>query len=1107
MKLKPILILSLLLIATFGIPKISDVAQQFLNSKTTVKEGYHPKNVNLATLSITCPDSQEFFVDANCRANVSIDIPSSICNVSSITYSIDGGPIGIIHSGSTMDTFFVGVDTFNIVWNIAHDCGPVQACTQEIQIRDNIFPTLDCPDDVRVGNRPDGRKGLRLPKYPVLMRGAAVLDNCSNFNNIVITNDYNNTDDASDEYPLGETIVWFTATDASMNSTQCSVSVVVFDNTPPTIVCPDTLFTDCVAPLPYRNIREFIAARGRVMDETALDSMSFLSRDTIADSICVHKKIIHRLYAVSDTNNNSDTCVQVIIINDIKPPVIRCKDITVHLDSNGLATIDADSLDNGSSDNCQGRLTFSTIPTRLSFNCDDIVLSQPLGYTLVVTDECGNSSSCSASITVIDPRPFTERDITWPQEDVYFDGCNVAVPPTSVTGSPILNNQPCSMTAATYKDQSFDHPIYCKYIRRTWSVIDWRQYKLNTPGSPGRWTFVQNIYVTNSQAPDISASTCQNQIICTPDNACVATVTFEATGTDDCLPVDIQWSYQLDLNSNGTIDISGLGSTLTRTYAQGTHRLTWEAKDGCGNIDTCSFDFEVRDCKKPSAITKQGLAINLQAGMAMAEIDAKAFDNLSSDNCTPRSQLKFSFSADVNDTLKLFNCQSLGRRQIEFWVTDLAGNQTRTNTFIDVQDNHDQCGSSRIISIAGSVYTEENIHMPDVKIMLEGAEFSRELKTDENGKYCFEKLKMYNDYYISSAKSENLLEGVSTLDLVLIQRHILGLEELNSPYKLIASDVNNSQSLTASDLTELRKMILGLKDTFEYNNPWRFVNANFVFEDNSRPWTFDEAMIYESLDASMLSSDFIAIKIGDVNGTVSQNMSHNTFIRNSPVTLNIEEKRIESNVWETLPVTIKSDENIVGMQWTLELSDEILELAVEPGAFNITESNLGYISKGNTRYLTFSYNETDGVPLSEGDVLFSINLLTSKEANASQLLTLNNVVASSECYDDNFVESHLRLSFDKNIFTEQIEAKVGQNFPNPFKDNTIIKVSSPYDDVVTLSIFDNVGLRIYTGNHAISTGDNFIKITENMLKMGSGKFICKLKSSQFNDIVKMIKIE
>jgi hypothetical protein len=78
---------------------------------------------------------------------------------------------------------------------------------------------------------------------------------------------------------------------------------------------------------------------------------------------------------------------------------------------------------------------------------------------------------------------------------------------------------------------------------------------------------------------------------------------------------------------------------------------------------------------------------------------------------------------------------------------------------------------------------------------------------------------------------------VSTLDLVLIQKHLLGRAKLNSPYKLIAADANRSGVITALDLLEIRKLILGITNKFQNNTSWRFVDDFYEFPDPYNPFS------------------------------------------------------------------------------------------------------------------------------------------------------------------------------------------------------------------------------------------------------------------------------
>ena len=67
------------------------------------------------------------------------------------------------------------------------------------------------------------------------------------------------------------------------------------------------------------------------------------------------------------------------------------------------------------------------------------------------------------------------------------------------------------------------------------------------------------------------------------------------------------------------------------------------------------------------------------------------------------------------------------------------------------------------------------------------------------------------------------LNGVTSYDLVLLSKHILGIEILDSPFKLIAADVNYSGSVTSFDIVTTRKIILGITLNFPENRSWRYV--------------------------------------------------------------------------------------------------------------------------------------------------------------------------------------------------------------------------------------------------------------------------------------------
>jgi formylglycine-generating enzyme required for sulfatase activity len=108
--------------------------------------------------------------------------------------------------------------------------------------------------------------------------------------------------------------------------------------------------------------------------------------------------------------------------------------------------------------------------------------------------------------------------------------------------------------------------------------------------------------------------------------------------------------------------------------------------------------------------------------------------------------------------------------------------------------------------------------------------------------------------------------GVTTADIALLRRHILGITPLDSAHKVLAGDVNGSSSVTTADITLIRRLILGISTNFT-GGLWRFVPSDEVFTNALSPWTARRSRSYATAPSVMTGHDFKAIKLGDVNGS------------------------------------------------------------------------------------------------------------------------------------------------------------------------------------------------------------------------------------------------
>ena len=85
---------------------------------------------------------------------------------------------------------------------------------------------------------------------------------------------------------------------------------------------------------------------------------------------------------------------------------------------------------------------------------------------------------------------------------------------------------------------------------------------------------------------------------------------------------------------------------------------------------------------------------------------------------------------------------------------------------------------------------------------------------------------------------------------------------MNSPYKIIAADANKSGNVTALDLIEIRKLILGINTRFPNNTSWRFVDQNYSFPDPFNPFNspFPEEVWIDSVSHEVNTVNFVGCK-------------------------------------------------------------------------------------------------------------------------------------------------------------------------------------------------------------------------------------------------------
>ncbi len=286
------------------------------------------------------------------------------------------------------------------VYQISDICGNTASCSQNVTINDEVPPIFTSNPDITtsclLGDISPFESINDYKSY-----GGNISDNCG-----LDPNSFMMLTEESDGNTCPETITRiYIVSDYCGNTATIDHNITIDDLISPILTCPPTEYGICSsdeAPV-YLDLESFIQAGGTASDNCSLDESSFtlLAEDTNG-STC--PEILTRTYSIKDQCGNEAICTQMIIVNDLVPPIFTNTNIL-----EGQCSIDdfppyediQDFIDQGGilEDNC-GIDPFS-------FSLDQ-ELEAPdscpklYGRVYSVSDLCGNITTFTQSILIDD---------------------------------------------------------------------------------------------------------------------------------------------------------------------------------------------------------------------------------------------------------------------------------------------------------------------------------------------------------------------------------------------------------------------------------------------------------------------------------------------------------------------------------------------------------------------------------------------------------------------------------------------------------------------------------------------------------------------------------
>ncbi|MEI6408671.1 MAG: ice-binding family protein [Bacteroidota bacterium] len=437
-------------------------------------------------------------------------------------------------------------------WTATDNCGNTSTCSRIIFVTDNTAPIISCPTVV---------SPVECPFVPASFGTATATDLCDATTTIGFSDVFTTGGICLQNYSVTRSWV---ATDGCGNSSTCSRTIFVTDNTAPVITCPTVIPTIACPATPV-----FPAASASdLCSGTAIISFTDI---TTPGGICAQSYSITRTWIAMDNCGNSATCSRTIAVTDLTEPVITCPTVTENIECPatpvfGIAT---------ATDLCG---TVNPVITFTDFTTQSGICSQQYSVTRIwtATDNCGNASTCSRSISVTDNTPPVIQN---PPANILAD-CSDLLPVLNLTAIDL-----CSGNAPVLMISEVQTPGICPIlftILRTWSATD---------ACGNSSTMSQTVTMTENSIPEFTTQAADLTLECDQltnldhyqnwlDSHAGATIL-------DCS--NITWTY---MDSPLITNPSECGSTFQKI-------IRFTATDACGNSAFQDAIFTVADLTPP----------------------------------------------------------------------------------------------------------------------------------------------------------------------------------------------------------------------------------------------------------------------------------------------------------------------------------------------------------------------------------------------------------------------------------------------------------------------------------------------------------------------------
>jgi hypothetical protein len=435
-------------------------------------------------------------------------------------------------SNDAPETFQLGKTT--VTWTAIDVAKNAVTATQIVTITDTKAPKIKAPAEITA-------EASSIDHNQINLGNPTVTDN-SEVSSI--------SNDAPEFFPLGETLVTWTAADIAGNTATSTQKIIITDTGAPIIISPKDITVEAVSA---------VSTPVTLISPNATDVQQVTFKNDAPQFFQIGQTKI--TWTAFDTSGNNSTATQMISIVDTTAPVLSVPE-NITQEATG-PTENVVSL---------GQPTTQDI-SAISSVTNNTPSDYPLGSTIVTwtaTDKYGNSVSSNQNVTIIDS---TKPKLNAPQD--------VTVEATSVSQNVVTLGEPKVSDLVGVDSITNDAPdsFPLGQTTVTWTAKD-------TSGNTA--TSTQLISVVDTTAPEITL----------PKN-----ITMEATGPDGTtVPIGIA-------TANDVIGVESLTNNSPNVFNLGSTQITWTANDRSGNVATAIQKVTIVDTTAPTITAPANISV------------------------------------------------------------------------------------------------------------------------------------------------------------------------------------------------------------------------------------------------------------------------------------------------------------------------------------------------------------------------------------------------------------------------------------------------------------------------------------------------------------------